>query len=483
MRTLRFVGLLALLGTGACYREYTPYSAAPFEPGPVTISGPPGGEMDQGYGYEAPGQPGYPAGYPEGYAQGTENAAAADQPTPEPSADPQDPGYVMGTVTDSEIEQALAPHGSWVIVEDYGRVWRPDTTVVGVNFTPYESCGSWTYTDYGWTFACEWDWGWLPFHYGQWDWLDDGWCWVPGYTWSPGWVDWRYGGGYVGWRPQRPSRDRVRDHRDHGGKGGKIVRDHRRPRDSDWRFVGERDFGKRNLRAHTHTNLAEGLRVTADVARPPVRATGVTVSAANVMRGRLAGRLVQDPTRGSRGHQPARSHTYQGPSRTGSTYTPPSRTYQPPYTPPSRGTYNPPSRGTYNPPSGGTYNPPSRGTYNPPSRGTYNPPSRGTYNPPSRGTYNPPSRGTYNPPSRGTYNPPSRSTYTPPSRSTYSPPSRSTYSPPSRSSTSSPSRSSSSSSYSSPSRSSSSSSSSRSNSSSSSSSRSSSSSSGGSRRR
>ena len=31
-----------------------------------------------------------------------------------------------------------------------------------------------------------------------------GWVWVPGYTWAPAWVSWRYGDGYAGWAPLPP---------------------------------------------------------------------------------------------------------------------------------------------------------------------------------------------------------------------------------------------------------------------------------------
>jgi hypothetical protein len=452
---------------------------------PMVVAGPPGGAIDPGYGYpgqegdlegqaqapQAPGMPGYPAGYPSGYPggaapdsvpPGVENAAAdvtigaaggvaVEGQVPAPSADPADPGYVMGSVTDQEIDTTLAPYGQWVEDEEYGRVWRPDATVVGVDFTPYETCGSWVYTDYGWTFTCDWDWGWLPFHYGQWSWFDWGWGWVADYTWSPAWVEWRSGGGYVGWRPLAP---RVRDHRRHvhghdrGDRGdrGPIVRDHRKQRDSDWRFSHERDFGRTRIRAGLFKNAAEGLRATSVVARPPLR--GTRVAAADIMKNRLhgrhgrlgtingGGRLSGQPVRGT--YQPPVRGTYRPPSRgtyqPSTTYQPPSRSWQsssPTYQPPVRGTYQPPVRGTYQPPSRGTYQPPSRGTYNPPSRGTYQPPSRGTYNPPSRasigGTYSPPSRtwsrggssgggGRYSPPSRGSYSPPSRAS----SNSSYS---------------------------------------------------------------
>ena len=30
---------------------------------------------------------------------------------------------------------------------------------------------------------------------------DNYWGWVPGHSWGPGWVEWRGGGDYVGWRP------------------------------------------------------------------------------------------------------------------------------------------------------------------------------------------------------------------------------------------------------------------------------------------
>src|ERR1700709_2688788 len=101
------------------------------QPEPTQVAGPPGGQIDPGYGYQqqpqqaAPQDPvaynadqqGYPQGYPDGYAansdaQPPENYApngpsSVDQTTPapslEPSADPNDPGYDMGQVNDDEI--------------------------------------------------------------------------------------------------------------------------------------------------------------------------------------------------------------------------------------------------------------------------------------------------------------------------------------------------------------------------------------------
>src|SRR6185436_204893 len=262
-----------------------------------------------------PAQPVDPSGTPPSSEAGAADAPGAGAPgeapgeAAAPATNPADPCNATSSVTDQEIDATLAPYGQWIETEEYGSVWRPDATVVGVDFTPYETCGSWAYTDHGWTFSCDWDWGWLPFHYGQWTWLDDGWSWVRDYTWSPAWVGLRSGGGYVGWRPLEP---RVRDHRvagggpivrdhragaggggpivrDHrAGVGGAIVRDHRRQRDSDWRFASERDFGRTRIRGSLYKNAAEGLRVTSAVSRPPV--AGTRVATAEVMRHRIHAR-------------------------------------------------------------------------------------------------------------------------------------------------------------------------------------------------
>jgi hypothetical protein len=103
------------------------------------------------------------------------------------------------------FDNTLAPYGDWVAVGRFGRAWRPYRSVVGIDFRPYLSGGHWVYTDYGWTFESDYEWGWAPFHYGRW-FLDDyyGWVWVPDTVWGPAWVDWRFGGGYVGWVPLAP---------------------------------------------------------------------------------------------------------------------------------------------------------------------------------------------------------------------------------------------------------------------------------------
>lgn len=114
-------------------------------------------------------------------------------------------GYVGASVDVGVFHESLSPYGDWVYVSHFGRVWRPYRAIVGVDFRPYLTGGHWVYTDYGWSFESDYDWGWAPFHYGRW-FLDPyyGWVWVPDTVWAPAWVDWRFGGGYVGWAPLAP---------------------------------------------------------------------------------------------------------------------------------------------------------------------------------------------------------------------------------------------------------------------------------------
>lgn len=96
----------------------------------------------------------------------------------------------------------LSPYGSWIDLDPYGYVWTPRH--MGYRWRPYGD-GHWVWTDYGWTWISDFDWGWMPFHYGRWGWDDDcGWFWVPGTTWGPAWVTWRYNDLYMGWAPIPP---------------------------------------------------------------------------------------------------------------------------------------------------------------------------------------------------------------------------------------------------------------------------------------
>ena len=123
---------------------------------------------------------------------------------PEPAATPPPPPAPSHPITldMSLFYDELSPYGDWYWLEPYGWVWSPDS--VSVRWRPY-TLGRWVYTDYGWTWDSEEEWGWAVFHYGRW--LDlpyHGWVWVPGSDWGPAWVAWRYGGGWIAWAPLPP---------------------------------------------------------------------------------------------------------------------------------------------------------------------------------------------------------------------------------------------------------------------------------------
>jgi hypothetical protein len=75
---------------------------------------------------------------------------------------------------------------------------------MGYRWRPY-SDGHWVWTDYGWTWIADQEWGDIPFHYGRWGWDNYiGWFWVPGTVWGPAWVTWRSNDQYMGWAPLPP---------------------------------------------------------------------------------------------------------------------------------------------------------------------------------------------------------------------------------------------------------------------------------------
>jgi hypothetical protein len=105
----------------------------------------------------------------------------------------------------SNVYRTLTPYGVWTQMDPYGLVWKPDTRVVGARFYPYLSAGHWLHTPYGWSWASDYSWGWLPFHFGRWTLSGDGsWVWVPGNEWAPAHVAWRTGERFIGWVPLAP---------------------------------------------------------------------------------------------------------------------------------------------------------------------------------------------------------------------------------------------------------------------------------------
>lgn len=98
---------------------------------------------------------------------------------------------------DPELER----YGSWVYVSDYGSwCWRP--VIMSAGWRPYFN-GYWHHGRGGALVWVSYDpWGWVPYHYGRWSFSPGyGWVWLPGYGYSPAWVYWMYGPGYIGWAP------------------------------------------------------------------------------------------------------------------------------------------------------------------------------------------------------------------------------------------------------------------------------------------
>ena len=102
----------------------------------------------------------------------------------------------------------LSPHGSWVDHGEFGTIWVPNSDAVGPDFQPYSSAGRWELTEDGdWLWVSDYDWGYIPFHYGRWIWAGEGvgWGWIPGRRYAPAWVTWRVGAdGFIGWAPLPP---------------------------------------------------------------------------------------------------------------------------------------------------------------------------------------------------------------------------------------------------------------------------------------
>jgi FecR protein len=72
----------------------------------------------------------------------------------------------------------LDEYGHWHYVADYGPVWTPVGIAPG--WAPYRF-GHWVWVaPWGWTWVEDEPWGFAPFHYGRWAYLEGGWCWAPG---------------------------------------------------------------------------------------------------------------------------------------------------------------------------------------------------------------------------------------------------------------------------------------------------------------
>ena len=151
----------------------------------------------------AANQPAAPA---NAWQQDANEPAPAAQPSTATTVPPPPAAEAPAPETVNYFYDSLAPYGTWVDVEGYGRCWRPTAVVTTPGWRPYSNSGRWEWTDSGWYWYSDYSWGWAPFHYGRWyshpRW---GWCWMPGSTWGPSWVSWRYSDSYCGWAPLPPA--------------------------------------------------------------------------------------------------------------------------------------------------------------------------------------------------------------------------------------------------------------------------------------
>ncbi|MGH7126870.1 MAG: DUF6600 domain-containing protein, partial [Stellaceae bacterium] len=104
----------------------------------------------------------------QGPAPRTNTASA---PPPQSASAP----YVSPEMTG---EADLSAYGNWSANPDYGNVWYPSGVPSG--WAPYTD-GHWAWVSpWGWTWIDDEPWGFAPFHYGRWAYLDGGWGWIPG---------------------------------------------------------------------------------------------------------------------------------------------------------------------------------------------------------------------------------------------------------------------------------------------------------------
>jgi hypothetical protein len=77
----------------------------------------------------------------------------------------------------------LGYYGSYSYVPGYGYLWQPYGA--GLGWDPFMN-GYWTYSPFGYCWVSAYPWGWLPYRYGNWIFVNgNGWMWQPG-----GWGGW-----------------------------------------------------------------------------------------------------------------------------------------------------------------------------------------------------------------------------------------------------------------------------------------------------
>jgi hypothetical protein len=113
----------------------------------------------------------------------------------------QEAPVVGGNENPTDDVTYLAQYGTWIDVPPFGSVWQPS---VSSDWRPFVY-GHWVWTDAGWAWVSYEPYGWLVYHYGNWDYLPDiGWFWIEGGDWSAAQVEWLSYDGYCSWAPLPP---------------------------------------------------------------------------------------------------------------------------------------------------------------------------------------------------------------------------------------------------------------------------------------
>lgn len=108
----------------------------------------------------------------------------------------------LGIEGNSDDVAYLDQYGTWVDVEPFGSVWQPS---VSPDWRPF-TYGHWVWTDAGWAWVSYEPYGWLVYHYGNWDYDPNiGWFWIESSEWSPAPVQWLDYDGYCAWAPLPPA--------------------------------------------------------------------------------------------------------------------------------------------------------------------------------------------------------------------------------------------------------------------------------------
>ena len=167
-------------------------------------------------------------------------------------------GCVVGTQTTTTTtatnEQYPDPtfnvlnnYGEWVSVPGLGTVWRPYDEN---NWQPYYN-GQWVWTDQGWMWESDEPYGWVVYHYGNWDFANTyGWVWLPNYIWKPARVRWYRSNGYIGWAPMPPP----------GSSTASIIYDNRYVSRA-WVFVPEQHFYNKQVGHYRTRDVSPDIRI------------------------------------------------------------------------------------------------------------------------------------------------------------------------------------------------------------------------------